>query len=39
MNSVYEKMGNEFLEKITEYSNEAIHEDFIKAFTRGYEKI
>ena len=29
----------EFLEKITAYPNEAIHNDCVVAFTRGYEKI
>ena len=29
----------EFLEKITAYHNEAIHDDCVVAFTRGYEKI
>ena len=29
----------EFLEKITAYPNEAIHDDCVVAFTGGYEKI
>ena len=29
----------EFLEKITAYPNEAIHDDCVIAFTGGYEKI
>ena len=33
------KWTMEFLEKITAYPNEAIHNDCVVAFTRGYEKI
>ena len=29
----------EFLEKITAYPNQAIHDDCVVAFTGGYEKI
>ena len=29
----------EFLEKITAYPNEAIHDDCVVAFTGGYKKI
>ncbi len=29
----------EFLEKITAYPNEAIHDDYVIVFTGGYEKI
>lgn len=29
----------EFLEKITAYPNEAIHDDYVIAFAGGYEKI
>lgn len=29
----------EFLEKITVYSNQAIHDDCVVAFTGGYEKL
>ena len=29
----------EFLEKITAYPNESIHDDCVVAFTGGYEKI
>ena len=29
----------EFLEKITAYPNEAIHDDCVVAFTGGYEKL
>ena len=29
----------EFLEKITTYPNQAIHDECVLAFTRGYEKI
>ena len=32
-------MLKEFLEKITAYPNEAIHDDCVVAFTGGYEKI
>lgn len=28
----------EFLEKITDYLNEAIHDDYVVAFTKGNEK-
>ena len=34
-----EKMTIEFLEKITTYPNESIHDDCVVAFTGGYEKI
>ena len=33
------KWAMEFLEKITAYPNEAIHDDCVVAFTGGYEKI
>ena len=29
----------EFLEKITAYPNEAIHDDYVIVFTGGYKKI
>ena len=32
-------MTIEFLEKITTYPNESIHDDCVVAFTGGYEKI
>lgn len=36
---VHEKIVIEFLEKITVYPNEAIHDDCVVAFSGGYEKI
>lgn len=33
------KWAMKFLEKITAYPNEAIHDDCVVAFTGGYEKI
>ena len=33
------KWAMEFLEKITAYPNEVIHDDCVVAFTGGYEKI
>ncbi|WP_296804350.1 hypothetical protein [uncultured Methanobrevibacter sp.] len=36
---VTKKWVMEFLEKITVYPNEAIHDDCVVAFTGGYEKI
>lgn len=33
------KWAMEFLEKITAYPNEAIHDDCVVAFTGGYEKL
>ncbi len=37
--SGFTKWAMEFLEKITAYPNEAIHDDCVVAFTGGYEKI
>lgn len=36
---VTKKWVMEFLEKITVYPNEAIHDDYVIVFTGGYEKI
>lgn len=36
---VTKKWAMEFLEKITVYPNEAIHDDYVIVFTGGYEKI
>lgn len=34
----HEKMAMEFLEKITAYPNEAIHDDYVIAFTGDMKK-
>ena len=36
---VHKKWAMEFLEKVTAYPNEAIHDDCVVAFTGGYKKI
>ena len=37
-NRFHEKWIMEFLEKITDYLNETIHDDYVVTFTKGNEK-